>query len=152
MDDMTDHRLEPRRAASIATLIMCGMLQACSGEQPVRSGARVYAVDVTGQAKTCEVARLSPVNGQTVDTAMKVDGNDGWCGLPLHQSDAKPYDAGLLLGRPAHGTVIIHEVGDATRVDYTPDRGYSGSDNFAVKLIPGDAVIRISVDVTRPGA
>lgn len=152
MDDMTDLRLEPSRAACIATLLLCGLLPACSGEQPVRSGARVYAVDVTGQAKTCEVAKVTPADGQTVDTTMKVDGNGGWCGLPLHQSDAKPFDAGLLLGRPAHGTVVIHEVGDTTRVDYTPDRGYSGTDNFAVKMIPGDAVIRISVDVTKPGA
>jgi hypothetical protein len=152
MDDMSNPRLETRRAACIATLLACGLLQACSSQQPITSGARVYAVDVTGQAKTCEVAKLNPADGQTIDTTMKVDGNGGWCGLPLHQSEGKPFDAGLLVGRPSHGTVIIHEVGDATRVDYTPDKGYSGTDSFAVKLIPGDAVIRISVEVTKPGA
>ena len=62
----------------------------------------------------------------------------------------KPFEAGLLTVRPRHGTVLIHEVGDDTRIDYTPDRGFAGSDTFAVKLIPGNAAIQIAVTVTGP--
>ena len=78
---------------------------------------------------------------------MKVGNTGGWCGLSVHQAGPKPYDAGLLTGRPAHGSVTIHEVGDNTRIDYVPDRGYVGPDNFRVKLLPGDAVLQIAVEV-----
>ena len=46
--------------------------------------------------------------------------------------------------------MLIHEVGDNTRIDYTPDRGFSGTDSFAVKLIPGDAKVIVAVTVTAP--
>jgi hypothetical protein len=155
MDEMTEHRLSARRVAWIATLTTGALLQACTHEPaPAASGARVYAADVTGKAKTCEVAKVNPAEGQTVETVMKLDDSRGWCGLPLRQPDAKPYDAGLLLERPAHGSVVIHQVGDDTRVDYTPDRGFTGSDSFVVKMIPGNAMVRISVSVVpaTPGA
>jgi hypothetical protein len=41
-------------------------------------------------------------------------------------------------------------VGDETRIDYTPDRRFAGSDAFTVKLIPGDATIKVAVTVTAP--
>jgi hypothetical protein len=43
--------------------------------------------------------------------------------------------------------VLIHQVGDTTRIDYTPEPNFTGSDTFAVTLIPGDAVIRTAVKV-----
>ena len=49
---------------------------------------------------------------------------------------------------PTHGSVLIHEVGDNTRIDYTPDRGFTGTDSFAVQLIPGDAKVNVAVMVT----
>ena len=45
--------------------------------------------------------------------------------------------------------VYIHPVGNATRIDYTPDARFSGSDTFVVKLLPGSPVLRVSVAVTR---
>ena len=141
-------RLTARPAAWIATLMTGFLLQACASDQgPAGSGTRVYAADMTGGAKTCEVAKVGPADGQSTDTAMKLDNGGGWCGLPLRQSDGRPFDVGLLLERPAHGSVVIHQVGDETRVDYTADRGFTGSDSFSVKMIPGNAVIRISVTV-----
>jgi hypothetical protein len=119
---------------------------------PGGAGSRVYAADLAGGAKVCEVARVSPVDGQTVDGTMKIGNDNGWCGLPLRQSAARPFDAGLLTARPAHGSVLIHQVGDDTRIDYTPDRGFTGSDSFTVKLIPGDAVVRMSVTIIGPSA
>jgi hypothetical protein len=32
-----------------------------------------------------------------------------------------------------------------TRIDYTPNKGFVGTDAFAVKLIPGDATVRVAV-------
>ena len=82
---------------------------------------------------------------------MKVGNDGGWCGLRAQQAGDKPFEAGLLTVRPEHGDVLIHEVGDDTRIDYTPDRGFSGSDAFAVKVIPGDATINVAVAVTQAG-
>jgi hypothetical protein len=39
-------------------------------------------------------------------------------------------------------------VGTNTRIDYFPDPGYVGPDSFAVRLIPGNAVIQARINVT----
>ena len=44
--------------------------------------------------------------------------------------------------------MLIHTVGNDTRIDYTPAARYAGADAFAVRLIPGDATIRVTVTVT----
>ena len=102
-----------------------------------------------GGARECTTPRINPAAGQTADATMQVGNDGGWCALSVRQ-DGKPYDAGLLTSRPAHGTVLIHAVGDTTRIDYTPDRGYTGSDSFTVSLLPGQAAVRVAVTVTPP--
>jgi len=77
---------------------------------------------------------------------MKVGNDGGWCAISVARG-GKAFDSSLVTARPAHGKVLVHKVGDATRIDYTPDRGYAGSDSFAVKLIPGDSSIRVAVTV-----
>jgi hypothetical protein len=148
---MTKNRRTRCRGAW-TTLAMTGLLlQGCASSQTstsAGSGTRVFSADVTGGAKSCEAPRLSLDQGQAADAQMKVGNDGGWCGLVATQNNGKPFDAGLLTSRPAHGTVLIHRVGDVTRTDYTPDRGFTGADAFGVKLIPGDASIRISVAVT----
>ncbi len=133
-------------------LLVGALLQGCSEKAapPAGSTLRVYAADVTGGAKRCTVPAVSPAPGKTADAAITVGNDGGWCGLPLHQPGPKPFSAGLLTARPAHGSVTIHEVGDDTRIDYVPDRGYAGPDSYAVKLLPGDGVVQVSVTVTAP--
>ncbi len=133
----------------LALLLTGVLLQACTQNAggPGGSRLRVFAADLAGGAKLCEVPQISPANGQSTEATMKVGNDGGWCGLPLHQDGPKPYDAGLLTARPAHGNVLIHQVGDETRIDYTPDRGFTGSDSFRVKLVPGNGTIRIAVTV-----
>jgi hypothetical protein len=129
-------------------LLLAGCLQ--NGASPAGSRMRVYAADLAGAAKVCEVPKLNPVAGASADAAVKLANDGGWCAISVHQEGPKPFEAGLLTARPAHGNVLIHEVGDDTRIDYTPDRGFIGSDSFAVKLIPGGASIRAAVTVTAP--
>jgi hypothetical protein len=138
------------RFAWFALLMSGGLLTACSDNaaSPARSSLRVYAADVAGIAKACDAPTVAPVNGETVTVAVKETNDGGWCGVRLHQAGPKPFDAGLLTARPNHGSVLIHEVGDDTRIDYTPDRRFTGSDSFVVKLIPGDATVQVSVSVT----
>ena len=111
---------------------------------------RVYAADLAGGAKVCSVPKIDPAAGKTTEAAVKMSNEGGWCGLSVHQDGPKPFGAGLLTARPAHGSVTVHTVGDDTRLDYTPDRGFTGSDSFAVNLIPGNAAVHVAVTVTPP--
>jgi hypothetical protein len=129
-----------------------GLLQACSntGGGPAGSRQRVYAADLAGAAKVCEAPDIAPQAGAATEVALKLANDGGWCGLRLRQGGTKPFDAGLLTVRPTHGSVLIHEVGDDTRIDYTPDRRFAGTDTFTVKLIPGAETIKVAVTVTAP--
>lgn len=145
------NRRQTRHRGAWLTLAMAGLLQACqTAPAPTAAapGTRVYSADMTGGARSCEVPKVSLTNGQPTDASMKVTNDGGWCGIPVTQQNGKVFGAGLLTVRPTHGTVLIHQVGDVTRVDYTPDRGFAGTDAFTVKLIPGDSLIRTSVTVT----
>lgn len=147
------HRGATRPLAWMAVLVTGVALQGCAGNVAgvnAASKLRVYAADVTGMAKSCEVPEIAPTAGKTTEAAVKVTNDGGWCGLSVHQSGPKPYSAGLLITRPDHGTVLIHEVGDNTRIDYTPDRGFAGNDSFTVKLLPGDETVRETVAVAAP--
>jgi len=127
------------------------LLAGCNANNagPAASGTRVFAADVTGAAKSCSVDGPSLKDGQVTDATMKVGNDGGWCGISVAQG-GKPFDAGLLTSRPTHGKVFIHKVGDVTRIDYTPDRGFVGTDTFIVKLIPGNSGFRTAVTVTGP--
>ena len=150
---MTDHRLAPHTGAKrlVAGSLVCisGLLLAgCLQKAGPASGLRVYAADLAGAAKACEVGKANPVADAGAETAMKLANDGGWCAISVHQDGPKPFEAGLLTARPVHGSVLIHEVGDETRIDYTPDRGFAGNDSFAAKLIPGNTSIRVAVTVT----
>jgi hypothetical protein len=134
------------------TLLLVGLLLTGCAQNagPAGSRLRVYAADLAGAAKVCDVPKVSPIAGGAFDTPMKVTSDGGWCAIRVHQEGPSPFDAGLLTTRPAHGNVLIHEVGDDTRIDYTPDRNFTGSDNFVVKLIPGNATLHVAVTVTAP--
>lgn len=139
------------RLAWTALLLSAGLLQACSHPSgPTGPAVRIFAVDLAGAAKTCDAPRLSPTSGQKTAVAMKVGNDGGWCGIRVYQDGPRPFEAGLLETRPSHGSILIHEVGDDTRIDYTPDRHFAGNDAFAVKLIPGDATLNVTVTVTAP--
>jgi hypothetical protein len=151
---MIDNRGAPpagtlRHAAGTA-LFMTGLLLAGCSQQPGTAGSalRVYAADLAGAAKICDVPNVKPVAGSGSEAPMKMANDGGWCGIRVHQDGPKPFEAGLLTTRPNHGSVLIHEVGDETRIDYTPDRGFAGSDAFVVKLIPGNATVNVAVTVT----
>jgi hypothetical protein len=154
---MTDIRVaccaNAMRHVAGTALLMTGLaLAGCSHDHGPVAGStlRVYAADMNGGAKVCDVPKITPVPGASSETVLTVANDGGWCGIPVHQDGPKPFNAGLLEARAAHGDVLIHEVGDDTRIDYTPDRGFAGKDTFAVKLIPGDATVRVAVTVTAP--
>lgn len=143
-----------KRSTGLACAAMVGAamtLAACEQPQPRRaSTARLYATDQAGGAKSCAVPDAkTPAPGKEVPATMTLGNDGGWCAITV-ENNGRPFSAGLLSARPAHGRVFVHTVGDATRIDYTPDAGYAGSDSFAVRLLPGEGVVRASVTV-RPG-
>lgn len=132
----------------LGVLLMGMALQGCAGA-PGSAGAageRLFAADMTGQAKTCEAAKTAPSAGKVVETTMKVSSDGGWCGLSV-RNGGQPYEAGLLKARPAHGKLLVHRVGGDTRMDYTPNFGFSGADSFTVDLLPGEAGVKVAVTV-----
>jgi hypothetical protein len=133
-------------------LALAALLAACAQPQEARQaapGARLYANDLAGGAKTCTVPQPATIAaGQQIDTTMTVDNDGGWCGITVAQPGPKPFAYGTVVGRPQNGRVHIHTVGDNTRVDYIPNAAFGGTDNFTVKLVPGNAQMRVAVTVT----
>lgn len=141
-----------RHVAGAAILLTGVLAAACSPNagSGAASKLRTYAADLSGGAKVCDAPEVKPTAGQVNEVAIKLVNDGGWCGLRTRQDGSKPFDAGLLTARAAHGSVTIHEVGDETRIDYAPDPKYTGADSFAVKLIPGSAVLHVAVTVAAP--
>jgi hypothetical protein len=107
----------------------------------------IFAVDVAGAAKTCVAPTASPPDGQGIVAQIQVSNEGGWCGMTVTRGGV-PYESYLLVTHPSHGKVFAHRVGTSTRVDYTPDTGFTGTDSFAIKLIPGNAMVQGAVTVT----
>ena len=107
----------------------------------------VFAVDLAGGAKTCVAPTMSPPDGKTVLAQIQVSNEGRWCGVTLDRGGVA-YDSYVIVSRPNHGRIFAHRVGGATRIDYTPDGGFVGTDSFAVRLIPGEAVFQGAVTVT----
>lgn len=143
LPDRPFSRVKP---AWVVLLITALALTACAEPRPQVSRERVFAADLSGASRRCEAPIPAVTDGQTVQTTMRVGADGGWCGLEL-QRGGRPYDSALLTGRPTKGRVVAHRVGDVTRLTYTPNQGFTGTDSFAVKLIPGDATVRVAVTV-----
>ena len=135
--------------SGLAVAAAMALLAGCA-EQPrtAASGARVYYVDMQGASAVCTVPpRVELAAGQQAEATMVVKNDGGWCGISVAQRGPKPYDAGLLVGRPEHGRVHVHKVGDVSRIDYIPDAGFGGEDRFTVRMLPGNPALRVAVTV-----
>jgi hypothetical protein len=111
------------------------------------AATRVYAIDQNGRAKTCNAPAADTSAGKPTDATITMSNEGGWCGVTTRQGN-RPYSAGLIQTRPQHGMAFVHTVGDDTRVDFTPDAGFTGQDKFSVRLIPGNAILNVAVTVT----
>jgi len=131
----------------LAVTALALLLQGCA-QPPAASTTRVFASDLAGAARSCTVPKVTPAAGQQTPVTMTLTNDGGWCAVTV-DNGGKPFSAGLIATEPAHGKVLVHSVGDTTRIDYTPDVQYAGADSFTVRLIPGDATIATSVTVSR---
>ncbi len=104
-----------------------------------------------GIAKTCTP---TPVDLSTASAAATITmTNDGWCALHTKQKDGQPFLLGLVKTNPAHGRILIQKIGGETRIEYTANERYVGTDKFVVALRPTaanvpDTTIQVAVDVS----
>lgn len=144
-----------RHALLWASLAAPVLLAACANKPEslvARSTRPIYAIDLMGGAKLCNVPdEPKLVDAQQTEVAMTVGNDGGWCGVKVSRPGPAPFDAGLLVARPAHGRVQVRAVGDWTRVDYTPDPGFVGNDSFTVRLLPGSTTLRVNATVQGVG-
>jgi hypothetical protein len=137
-------RVAFRALAPMAAAVGLLGLQACAPKQEVAApGPRIYAVDVQGRSQLCEVPqRVTLAADRVVEATMTVDNDGGWCGIATNRAGP-----GLVTAKPAHGRLHVRKVGANTRVDYIPDRGFVGTDTFAVKLLPDRAELKVAAKV-----
>jgi Bacterial Ig domain len=122
------------------------LAQGCTRSAPTWNG--VFGVDLEGAAKTCTAPNVTPPDGLGVKVQVQMTNDGGWCGVSANRNGGS-FDSYLLVTRPAHGTVFAHHVGAYTRIDYTPDPGFAGTDSFAVHMIPGDGTVEETVIVNK---
>lgn len=126
-------------------------LAACAPQASGPAGSRnpIFAIDMAGKAASCTAPDVELSQGKD-STATITTGGGGWCGIAVTMG-GNAVTAGLLTQAPHAGKVHVHTVGDVTRVDYTP-AGPATADAFAVKFIPGDETMRVTVVGATPAA
>ena len=133
----------------IATLAAAIALSGCAAKAP--PAAQAVDLQNEGIAKTCTPSAVDLAPPSTATIAMT---NDGWCSVVTAEKDGQPFKFGLVKTRPAHGRVYIQPVNGQTRVEYTANAGYVGSDSFTVALASRtagapDTPLRVDVAVTQ---
>ena len=106
-----------------------------------------------GIAKTCTPSPVDFGAGSTA-TANIVMTNDGWCALRTKDKNGQPFKFGLVKMKPQHGYILIQKVGNETRIEYTVENRYVGSDKFSVALASNqpntpDSSMGVTVSVAR---
>lgn len=138
-------RRVPLRALGVA-VALAGLagLQACAPKQQAAvPSPRIYAVDVQGRSALCDVPQgVTLAADRATEATMTMDNDGGWCGIATNRAGP-----GLVAAKPAHGRLHVRKVGAITRVDYIPDRGFTGTDTFAVKLLPDQAELKVAATV-----
>ena len=133
-------------------LIAAAVVLALSGCAKTPPPAPVVDLQNEGIAKACTPSTVDLTSPAPATIALT---NDGWCGVVTAEKDGQPFKYGLVKARPEHGRVYIRPVNGQTRVEYTANPGFAGSDRFAVALVPNaagvpDSALRVDVTVT-PG-
>lgn len=131
-----------RTLAAVAGL--AALQAACAQPQVAAPGPRIFAVDVQGRSALCDVPQqgVTLAAGRQTEAALTMDNDGGWCGIRTDRAGP-----GLVTAKPAHGRLHVRKVGATTRVDYIPDRGFVGTDTFAVKLLPDQAEMKVTANV-----
>lgn len=135
-----------RHTYCLATLLAALAVQGCTTKPPVQEA--VFDPMDEGKAKVCTPSNVS---GGSATIAMS---NDGWCGVTTADTDGQPFSYGRVRARPANGRITVQRVGPRTRIEYTPNAGFTGADKFSVALrsraaSAPDTEVQVAVDVAQ---
>lgn len=101
------------------------------------------------------VAPFSVADGGSATVNMTLVNDGGYCAARATAGSGKPFDAPLVPVPPSHGTAAVWRYDGKTSVEYVPDAGFAGSDQFVTKLIiagkPGYTTLTVAVTVLAPG-
>lgn len=128
------------------SLLAALAVQGCA-KPPTTAAENVTDPMNDGRSKTCNATPVADGAGAITMS------NDGWCSVALSDGGA-PFTLGKLTTRPANGRVVVQKVGRDTRVEYTPNDRFTGSDRFTVALQPrtaGAPDVPVQVAVTVAG-
>ncbi len=110
-------------------------------------------------AQMCQSARSSEIYEINIgrETALRMS-SDGACAFSLFRiTDAAgvvrargSYDAAMITMQPTSGELSFVATESATWVEYTPRPGFVGEDRFAFRLVPGNGVFPVKVEVRAP--
>lgn len=125
------------------TLLAALAVQGCATKPATTAADNLTDPMNEGRATTCDA---TPVANGAGSITMS---NDGWCGITLSEGGSA-FQLGKLRTRPANGRVYVQAVGRETRIEYTPNARFSGTDQFTVALQPrsGGADVPVQVAVT----
>ncbi len=110
-------------------------------------------------SQVCQSARSAEIYDINIgrETALRMSG-DGACAFSLFRiMDAYgvprargSYDAALVTVPPEAGEVNFVTTESATWIEYTPTPGFVGEDRFTFRLVPGNGVYPVKVEVRPP--
>jgi hypothetical protein len=132
-----------------AIAVAAMVLQGCAKSGPPPQAMEDFNI---GIAKSCTATPIDLSAGAAA-AATITQTNDGWCAVRTKEKDGKPYKYGLLKVRPAHGYVVIQQMGGETRLEYSAMTRYVGPDAFTVALVSRDpktpdAAVTVTVNTT----
>lgn len=149
------------RCRRLAVLALCLALGGCSqgaGERRIID-LRGAAGDARDLAHICQSARSAETYDISIgrETALRMSG-DGACAFSLFRiTDGQgfprargSYDSAVVTVPPGAGDVNFVTTESATWIEYTPRPGFVGEDRFVFRLMPGDGVYPVTVEVMRP--
>lgn len=137
-----------------AALVGIALLQGCAPKPSIVEEAPP-SPDLYGRvpARACVVTPIVLRDGGESTTTMTVTNDGGYCAAALADGNGRPFEVGLVTAPPVHGKPLIHTVGSKTEIDYTPAKGFVGSDSFIVRLRTAkvDSLLHLTVVVTPVG-
>ncbi len=106
-------------------------------------------------AAKCNVAPFHVADGGSATVEITLSNEGGYCAATLTAANGQPYDAPLVPVLPTHGTPRVMKYNGKTSVEYAPESGFVGKDNFTVRLIlkgtPAVTTLNVGVTVVPKG-
>jgi len=123
-----------------------------AGAAAMSYGANAQSPNVADLPKASECATnvpFIPTGGASVPATIRMNNKGGWCWLELSatQSGARYVPSYSVPRQPAHGQLMMGQVGQKMRVAYKPTAGFAGNDSFSLvnETTGGERTVSVTV-------